>query len=313
MPEPLKRHADRIKIQLNNESSLANVVSIQPIFHEDGIIKESYLFFLYRKVKSNHFKYCCETRLRIGDENKIIHDNLIPYTRLNARLYWTMYKNARHFYLIGHQSRWWRKRERLLYELNSTGWMMKCSNKSFLGDTLICSDPKSFKHIQSKNRHRVSGYNHNYKFLFSDPPVPHNMLVQTCSGDTNFDRPIVACPILNKAHFQEFCAAKNSHIENIPVVVKNSVYPISQRFYQIYKLYEEYINDYPPKWWYVENLGGELAKNYYTFIRFYVSQTKKGKEKRIRYTRQVIAERNVYRRRLKREREQKELDKKQNS
>lgn len=259
------------------------------------------MFFVYRDVKNGHFKYCCETRLRKGDENKIIHDRLIPYSRLNTKLYWMMYNNARHFYVVGHQSRWWKKLDRLLYELNSTAVMMRCCNKVFRGDLLITSDPKSYPYIPQKQF--FAGHGFRFKFLYSDPPVPPHTILQTCTGDTNFDKPIVACPIINKAKFLEFCDAKNCHIENIPVVTFKNTFPITQRYYQIYKLYEEYINEFPPEWWYIENLGGDLAQHYYTTIRFYDSKTPKGFERKRHYKMLYRAERMIYNRRLRKEKE----------
>ena len=149
-----------------------------------------------------------------------------------------------------------------------------------------------------------------FDFVYTDETVPDNMLFQVVTGDSNFDRPIIACPIINRKHFQEFCAAKNCYPEDMPVETEKFLFPIIQRYYNIYKLYEEYINENPPKWWYIENLGKDICEHYFTTIRFLEPQTKKAKERRRRSYRRYIAERIVYKRRLEKEAKAKQEAKK---
>lgn len=290
----ISRHADRIKMKLADESSLANIVSIQPIFHDDGVINESYIFFLYRQVKKNKLKYCCETRLRKGEENNIIHEKLVPFSQLNETIYKEIHDNARHFYLNGRLYYWFKRKGRIIDELHTVSCMMKCSNTAFRGRAVVISDEVAISRVNFTTWHYK-----NFDFLYTDKTVPDNMAILASTGDTNFDRPIVACPLLNRKKFEEFCAARNYNIENIPVET-NNMYPVSQRFYKIYKIYEEFINESTPQWWYVENLGGKMTQNYFTTIRFLRPTTKRGFERRRRYIRRKIAERIVLRRRKER-------------
>lgn len=257
------RHADRIKIKLADESSLANLVSIQPIFHDDGVINESYLFFLYRKIIKGKFKYCCESRLRLGAENQIIHDNMIPYNKLNETIYKHIHDVARNFFLRGKVHRWLKKVDRIAREMNNIAYMMKCCNTAFRGGNVVISNKRTIEENLCTQRNFLG-----FDFVYTDDTVPDNMILQVATGDTNFDRPIIACPIINRKHFNEFCSARNCNIENIPVEIGRNFFPITQRFYNIYKVYEAYINENMPRWWYVEDLGGELTKNYFTTIRF---------------------------------------------
>ena len=191
----------KISLKLNNDSIL-NCFGMQPLFVENNHIHESFIGFVYRVGTS-----CNKTgkmnqlhKYRLGDENKEIlknafhisqADRIVVNTLLNEKTF-TFKQNANLDFLLKEENKDKLKEILLLHFERIKYYTMMCK-----GNFIITSRKELFnKNLFTCDE--VSGYK---CYLVDESILPKNVLILGHTNSNSFRSPYVACPLIDKKHF----------------------------------------------------------------------------------------------------------------
>lgn len=247
-------------------------VGIQPILTERGFIRNSHLFFTCRGVPDDwtvndryRFIQKVAVRKRMGDDNQVILDNLIPDERIGDEVlnhiweYGKIYSHPKRIYGSDYGTvSWQREMAAILY------YQMKYIRLCTFGGTnanfIITSDtehvPKLFFH------------NPIQRIIVGQDKLDKHTVIVGASPNCVYANPLVACPIIQKEDFDDFCEENEFDVKSI-AFDKKKKFPMIEQQLDWYELYKLYIENRGVKSWYIErftdfnNIG-----DYYAIIRF---------------------------------------------
>lgn len=244
-------------------------MGICPIFHDNGVIQRSSLFFCHRRcftkdeVRKESYKY--ELRATNGGrEGRKIASQCYDVSDLNKVLAKLFYFKSKHFYVCGIPQEYFQKenQQQAADNVALIAQSMLCNNKMYKGNTLVTSNAEVYNLLNNL----WWGKGRKYRIILApDAPIPSNELLIIARPPMTFYSPILACPMINSKHFEEFALARN--MNQIIIDPKECNFPIIQKYSKIHKIYEEYINTYRPTTWHVE-FWSKWIKNFVTTLHF---------------------------------------------
>lgn len=244
---------------------------MQPLFVENNYIHESFLGFVYRVGTKNNptglqrqlHKY------RLGAENDEIlknafhisqADRVVVNTLLNERTF-TFKQNAclDTLLLEGNEDK---LKEMLLMHFER----MKYYTMMCKGNFIITSR-KDLYYKQLFTADEVHNFN---CYLVDENILPKNILILGHSNSHAFRTPYVACPLIDKNHFDSLCKMNGIDL-SIILPDKHSRYPIIEKQLELYSLYQSYLDNVEVPYWYIETFRNPTKtrqKAYYTTLFF---------------------------------------------
>lgn len=185
---------------------------------------------------------------------------------LNKVLAKLFFFNSKHFYICGTAKDYFRKenQQEATDNIALIAQTMLCNNKMYKGNTLVTADPEVYELLT--NLWWGKGRRYNIILANNTPLYPNELMIITRPPMT-FYSPILACPMINSKHFEEFALAHN--MNQIIIDPKECQFPIVHKYAKIHRLYEEYINTYPPTTWHVE-YWSKWIRNFVTTLRFII-------------------------------------------
>lgn len=249
-----------------------NCLGMQPIFVDNGQIHESFVGFVYRlgnivKPLGNQRQF---HKYRLGvEENKEILDNafhikdadkVLVKTLLNDRTF-TFKQNCSLDELMKIENHDKLKELILMHFLRTKYYTMMCQ-----GNFIITSrqDLYNRRLFTSSEVLRFEVY------LVDDSVLPRNVIILGHSPNTAFRSPYVACPLIDKNHFDELCKMNDIDINSFELDTKKR-YPIIDKYYTMYSLYQSYLDNVDVPYWYIETFNNPVKtrqKAYYTTLFF---------------------------------------------
>lgn len=257
-------------ITLKNRSIL-NCFGIQPIFVNDGYIKESFQAFVYRvgtiwnltgKMHQLH-------SYRIGDENKPILKNAFHIKNadkevvnflLNQRTF-TFKQNASLDELMDIKNKAKLKELILMHFERIKYYTMMCQGNFIITSRQDLYNRKLFASSEV--------YNHEV-YLVDKSILPQNVLILGHHNTDVFRSPYVACPLIDEKHFNEICELNGINLKDIGFN-KDLRYPLIDKYVSLYTLYQSYLDNVDVPYWYIEDFGNPVKtrqKAYYTTLFF---------------------------------------------
>ena len=244
---------------------------MQPLFVENNRIFESFIGFVY-SVGTVNFKTGKMHQLhkyRLRDENNEIlkntfhisqADKMVVNTLLNERTF-TFKQNASLDSLLKDENENKLKEILLLHFERIKYYTMMCK-----GNFIITSR----KELYNKITFQCSDIR-NYKcYLVDEEILPRNILILGHASYNSFRSPYVACPLIDKTHFDEICKMNDINVGNF-VPDKSSRYPLIEKQLNLYSLYQSYLDNVEVPYWYIETFNNPVKtrqKAYYTTLFF---------------------------------------------
>jgi hypothetical protein len=263
--------AGQVSLKLNKPHIL-NCFGMQPIFYKDGRIDESFLGFVYRMGTFNNVigKMQYMSSYRIGEENDIIlrnkfhikdADKNVVNFLLNERTF-TFKQNCSLNSLLekGDDAT---LKEILLMHFERT----KYYTMMFKGNFIITSNPKLY-HKKLFTAAEVKNFN---MYLVDESILPRNVIILGHSNRNSFKTPYVACPLIDKNHFDELCRMNNINLRDFDNINPKDRYPLIQKNFDLYSLYQSYLDNVEVPYWYIESFNNPVKtrqKAYYTILFF---------------------------------------------
>ena len=245
---------------------------MQPIFHKNGKIDESFLGFVYRMGTQDYgigrMKYL--SKYRIGNENEEILKNKFHIKDaekevvrffLNQRTF-TFKQNASldELLLDGNEDK---LREILLLHFQRIKYYtMMC-----IGNFIITSNEKLYNKSLIKTK-EVQNF---MMYLVDEKLLPKNVLILGHSPTNSFRSPYVACPLIDKNHFDNICDMNGINLSDYDIINPKDRYPLTERGLNLYSLYQSYLDNVDVPYWYIEDFEQPTKtrqKAYYTTLFF---------------------------------------------
>lgn len=107
-------------------------------------------------------------------------------------------------------------------------------------------------------------------YLVDESILPKNVLILGHRNSSVFSCPLVACPLIDKKHFDELCNLNGIVIDDIPFD-KTQKYPIMSKYLELYSLYQSYLDNVEVPYWYIETFKKPTITRqqaYYTTLVF---------------------------------------------
>lgn len=253
---------------------ILNCFGMQPIFvNEQGKIDESFVGFVYRvgttfnKVGRMHQMH----KYRINEENECIlknafhiknAENEVVRLFLNERTF-TFKQNASLDELLKDENH-----QKLKDILQMHFERIKYYTMMCVGNFIITSRKELYnKHLFIGNEIR------NYTcYLVSETILPRNVLILGHTNDNVFRTPYVACPIIEKNKFNTLCKLNGIDLNKFDREIdSNAKYPLSDKYLNLYSLYQSYLDNVEVPYWYIETFNTPSKtrqKAYYTTLFF---------------------------------------------
>ena len=248
--------------------SLLNCLGIQPIFHENGKIEQSYIGFVNRIATSStpegFMKYHIASR--IGNENDVIIENKFHISRQNEVIVnflknnsFTLKHNAsldelmQNHNLLKETLHYHLKRIELYISLGCGNFIITSRDDLYNEKLFLNTEIRDFQ-----------------VYLVNENLLPKNVLILGCKGKTSFSNPYVACPLIDKSHFDELCYLNNIDISSF-IFDRKARYPIYEKQMNLYSLYQSYLDNIEVPYWYIEKFNEPTTprqKAYYTTLYF---------------------------------------------
>ena len=107
-------------------------------------------------------------------------------------------------------------------------------------------------------------------YLVDESILPKHILILGHSSTNVFRTPYVACPLIDKKHFDEICKLNGINVNKI-LPNTSSRYPLIEKQLELYSLYQSYLNNVEVPYWYIETFNNPVKtrqKAYYTTLYF---------------------------------------------
>ena len=253
------------------KKSILNCFGIQPIFVENNTIPQSFLATIYRAGTSvfKTGKMHQFNSYRIGKENDVILKNAFHQSRANEEVVrlllnqrtFTFKQNANLDELLKDENHDKLKELLLMHFERIRYYTMTCQ-----GNFIITSR----KDLYNKNLFICSEVRNFEIYLVDERILPSNILILGHSNYCSFKTPYVACPLIDKNHFDELCEMNSIDLNSLTVNPK-SRYPLIEKHLNLYSLYQSYLDNVEVPYWYIETFNNPVKtrqKAYYTTLFF---------------------------------------------
>lgn len=261
----------QVSLKLNKHHIL-NCFGMQPIFYKNGRIEESFLGFVYRMGTSNNVvgKMHYMSSYRIGAENDIILRNkfhirdankVVVDFFLNERTF-TFKQNCSLDNILD------RGDDAMLKEILLTHFTRtKYYTMMYPGNFIITSN----LNLYHKNLFTAAESRNFNMYLVDESILPRNVIILGHSNRNSFKTPYVACPLIDKNHFDELCRMNNINLRDFDNINPKDRYPLIQKNFDLYSLYQSYLDNVEVPYWYIESFNNPVKtrqKAYYTTLFF---------------------------------------------
>lgn len=251
-----------------NHDSLLNCFGIQPIFHRNWKIEQSYLGFVYRMATSSNRKGTMKylTKCRLGEENDIIIKNKFHYNDSTKQVISTILKNS---FTLKHTTSldvlmqddnllketlyYYLKRIELYISLGYGNFIITSRQDLYYKKFFMASEIKNFQ-----------------IYLVDEYYLPNNVLIFGHRNSNSFGCPYLACPLIDENHFDEICQMNGIKLNDIDYNMDKK-YPIIDHQLNLYSLYQSYLDNVDVPYWYIETFRNPTSTRqqaYYTTILF---------------------------------------------
>lgn len=260
---------DNTALSLNaKHGSILNCLGIQPLFVDKNVIPTAFLGFVYRVAnfmrKEGKLHYMI--RYTKNDDNNDILKNAF---HVKDAEYHVVNKILQNSFTLKHNG--------------SLDQLM--NNTSLLKETLMYYFERIHYYITiGKGNFIITSREDLYYtplFSFLDTPrfqmylvdeslLPKNKIILGHKNISSFSSPLVACPLIDKSHFDELCEMNNIDIDKIPFD-KSARLPMITKYLQLYSLYQSYLDNVEVPYWYIEQFKNPTItrqKAYYTTLYF---------------------------------------------
>ena len=108
-------------------------------------------------------------------------------------------------------------------------------------------------------------------YLVHESILPSNVIIMGHSNKNSFKTPYVACPLIDKNHFDELCRMNNINLRDFDDINPKDRYPLIQKNFDLYSLYQSYLDNIEVPYWYIESFNNPVKtrqKAYYTTLFF---------------------------------------------
>ena len=251
---------------------ILNCFGMQPIFVENGEINESFMALVYRVgcITSPTGRMHQMNKYRLGkEENKEILDNIFHIKNsdkvvvdllLNERTF-TFKQNASLDELMKKENHDKLKELLLMHFMRTKYYTMMWQGNFIITSRMDLYNRRLFTANEVKNFEI---------YLVDEKILPKNILILGHSNNHAYRTPYVACPLIDKNHFDELC--KLNGIGEIEVEnPQDKRYPLIDKQVNLYSLYQSYLDNVEVPYWYIETFNNPVKtrqKAYYTTLFF---------------------------------------------
>lgn len=256
-----------------HQGCILNCFGIQPVFVENGKIHESFFATVYRAGTSVYptGKMQQFNKYRIGEkENEEILKNsfhindanrTVVNLLLNERTF-SFKQNASLDELMKDENHEKLKEIILMHLTRIKYYTMMC-----IGNFLITSR----KDLYYKKLFCAGEIKNFTMYLVDESILPRNIIIMGHSDTNSFRTPYVACPLINKNHFDEICEMNDINLQSFDKINPKSRYPLIEKYLNFYSLYQSYLDNVDVPYWYIETFNNPVKtrqKAYYTTLYF---------------------------------------------
>ena len=253
--------------------SILNCFGIQPIFVENGKIHESFLASIYRSgsaiFRTGEMRQFNKYRLGVEENNEILKNSFhvdnankhIVNLLLNERTF-TFKQNTSLDSLMLPENYEKLKEVLLLHFMRTKYYTMMC-----MGNFIITSRNDLY-YTKLFLQKEVPNFE---MYLVEESILPKNVLILGHSDKNSFRTPYVACPLIDKKHFDEICSMNNIDVKQFDNINEEKRYPIIEKYANLYSLYQSYLDNVDVPYWYIETFNNPVKsrqKAYYTTLFF---------------------------------------------
>ena len=208
-------------------------------------------------------------KYRLGNENNEIlknafhisqADRMVVNTLLNERTF-TFKQNANLDSLLKDENEDKLKEIILLHFERIKYYTMMCK-----GNFIITSR----KELYNKNLFTCDQVKSYKCYLVDESILPRNVLILGHSNYNSFKTPYVACPLIDKKHFNSICEMNGINLNSFQINPK-ARYPLVEKQLNLYSLYQSYLDNVDVPYWYIETFNNPVKtrqKAYYTTLFF---------------------------------------------
>ena len=245
--------------------NLLNCLGIQPLFIQDGVVKDSYLGFVYRlsnlfeKGKMKYmFRYFNDDDypIRHSFDYKDSSKNVVNFLLNNS---FTLKHNGSLDVLMENTRQ---LKKTLLFYLERIHYYTVMCQGNF-----IITSRKDLYNTPLFGAHQVHDF---MAYLVSQSLLPRNIIILGHKNLNSFCNPFVAAPLIDKNHFMKLCDMNDINLNDFKNDPKRA-YGLIEKHLNYYSLYQSYLDNVEVPKWYIEKFANppytrQIA--YYTTLYF---------------------------------------------
>lgn len=256
-----------LSLALKNRN-IINCFGIQPIFIENGKADDNFLSFVYR-VGNSFNKVGVMSHMSVRRDSDVILKNkfhindapsVVVNTLLNNRTF-TFKQKASLDELMEPKNHEKLKETILIHLERIRYYTMMC-----MGNFLITSR----KDLYNRRLFTAKEVLNFEQYLVSEDLLPRNIIILGHRNRNVYRCPYLACPLIDKNHFDDICYMNGIDIDDFPFD-KKLRYPIIEKYKNLYSLYQSYLDNVDVPYWYIETFNKEpisRQKAYYSTLFF---------------------------------------------
>lgn len=250
--------------------SLLNCLGIQPLFVDNGFIPSSFLGYTYRVATyvkpQGTMKY--DIRYKLGHDNDYILKDKFHISSATKEVVNTLLNNS---FTLKHNvpldELMMNKpllKETMLYYMERIKYYISIGKGNFL---ITSRQDLYYEPLFLSSE--VKNY---MPYLVDENILPRNIVIIGHKNSITYGNPLVACPLIDKNHFDQLCEMNGIDIDNMTMLQsKNQNYPMIEKYLNLYSLYQSYLDNVDVPYWHIENFeqkGTARQKAYYTTLYF---------------------------------------------
>lgn len=249
---------------------LLNCLGMQPVFVDNGKIPSSFLGYAYR-VSTYHnpkgtMKY--DIRYKLNQNNDYILKDKFHISQAEKTVVNTLLNNS---FTLKHnvpldvlmQNKPLLK-ETFYYYMERIHYYIGIGKGNFL--------ITSRKDLYNTNLFLASQVSNYQSYLVDESILPKNIVIIGHRHTITYANPLIACPLIDKQHFDQICKMNGIDIESMTMFdSKSKEYPMTEKYLNLYSLYQSYLDNVDVPYWHIENFeqkGTARQKAYYTTLYF---------------------------------------------
>ena len=250
----------------SKQCPLFNCFGIQPIFVDNNYIPKSFLGFAYRvnNNKGGTMKY--DILYRKGQQNEVILKNSFHIKDGCYNVIKTIRNNSFSFKHNGSLDDLMKNRkllkQTLLYYMERIHYYVTVGKGNF-----IITSRKDLYNTQIFTSVQVRDFE---IYLVGEDLLPRNMIILGHKNYSVYGSPYVACPLINKQHFDQLLQLNNINQSDFKIDTSLQ-YPMYSHYQDLYYLYQSYLDNVDIPYWYIETFNNPTTsrqKAYYITLLF---------------------------------------------